>query len=203
MMNFSGENRGFAYAKYASAAAAAEAVRLLHGHMLEPGVPLKVSRSTEKRHLCVGRLPTSCRERGLLLVLRALAEGVESVYLTAGHEQVSAVVAFSSHYAASMAKKMLAEAFKKLFALSVSVQWQPTVKSSPEEPLPPHSRSLPPPLTPRHILNSPQLTTQAPCPWYPSRPAGFCRAVGGPTASQHRHPPCTNSTYSSPSFPNQ
>uniref|UniRef100_A0A3Q1JZU2 RRM domain-containing protein n=1 Tax=Anabas testudineus TaxID=64144 RepID=A0A3Q1JZU2_ANATE len=194
MMNFSGENRGFAYAKYASPAVAAEAIRLLHGHMLEPGVFLQVSRSTEKRQLRVGHLPASTRQQGLLQVLRGLAQGVERVCVTAGPEEVSAIVAFSSHYAASMAKKMLAEAFKKLFGLTVSVQWQPTVK--PDEPVARHNLSFPSPLKPpRLIYYPPQLETQALHP--PSRPPGFCRAVGGPTASQHRHLPCS-STAASP-----
>lgn len=44
-------------------------------------------------------------------VLRVLTEGVERVSLKAGPgiEGVSAIVAFSSHHAASMAKKVLVE----------------------------------------------------------------------------------------------
>ena len=44
-------------------------------------------------------------------VLRGMAEGVQKVSLTAGPgiEGVSAIVLFSSHYTASMAKKMLVE----------------------------------------------------------------------------------------------
>lgn len=68
MMNFSGQNRGFAYAKYGSPAIATSAIRLLHGHMLEPGFFLSVRRSTEKRHLCLGDLPTAIRQEDLLKV---------------------------------------------------------------------------------------------------------------------------------------
>lgn len=68
MMNFSGQNRGFAYAKYGSATVATNAIRLLHGHMLEPGVCLSVRRSTEKRHLYIGDLPTTTRQEDLLEV---------------------------------------------------------------------------------------------------------------------------------------
>ncbi|KAM3849217.1 dead end protein 1-like, partial [Diretmus argenteus] len=66
MMNFSGENRGFAFAKYGSPALAATAIRLLHGHMLESGVSLKVQLSIEKRHLCLGGLPSSTRREELM-----------------------------------------------------------------------------------------------------------------------------------------
>lgn len=68
MMNFSGQNRGFAYAKYGSSALATSAIRLLHGHMLVPGVRLSVRRSTEKRHLCIGDLPVATKQEALLQV---------------------------------------------------------------------------------------------------------------------------------------
>lgn len=52
-------------------------------------------------------------------MLRLLSAGVESVALKAGPgiEGVSAVVAFSSHHAASMAKKTLGEGRKQLMGL--------------------------------------------------------------------------------------
>lgn len=70
MMNFSGQNRGFAYAKYGSQATAVCAIQLLHGHMIEPGIFLCVRRSTEKRQLCIGALPSSTRQAQLLQVLQ-------------------------------------------------------------------------------------------------------------------------------------
>ncbi|KAM3613211.1 uncharacterized protein V6R79_022553 [Siganus canaliculatus] len=198
MMNFSGQNRGFAYAKYSSPAVATSAVRLLNGHLLEPGFRLSVRRSTEKRHLCVGDLPAAIRQEQLLQVLRVLTEGVERVSLKAGPgiEGVSAVVAFSSHHAASMAKKVLAEAFKKQFALTVSIKWQSTLKPSSDEPLP---ASLPSPIKPlQHIVAPPQVSVLSSRPTNnPSIPPGFCRAVGGPT--NVRQPP-PQSSYSTPSI---
>lgn len=68
MMNFSGQNRGFAYAKYGSSALATTAIRLLHGHMLEPGCRLSVRRSIEKRHLSIWDLPATTRQEDLLQV---------------------------------------------------------------------------------------------------------------------------------------
>ncbi|KAF7657185.1 hypothetical protein LDENG_00030830 [Lucifuga dentata] len=111
MMNFSGQNRGFAYAKYSSPNLATEAIRKLHGHMMDPEFRLSVRRSTEKRHLCLEGLPATTRRESLLQVLCGLTEGVEGVSLKSGPgmEDVAAVVAFSSHHAASMAKKMLVE----------------------------------------------------------------------------------------------
>lgn len=68
MMNFSGQNRGFAYAKYGSPIIAANAIRLLHGHVIEPGGTLCVRHSTEKRQLCIGGLPGTTRRADLLQV---------------------------------------------------------------------------------------------------------------------------------------
>ncbi|KAM9356789.1 dead end protein 1 [Symphorus nematophorus] len=204
MMNFSGQNRGFAYAKYGSPAVATNAIHLLHGHMLEPGFRLSVRRSTEKRHLCVGDLPAATRQEDLLQVLRVLTEGVERVSVKAGPgiEGVSAIVAFSTHHAASMAKKVLVEAFKKQFSLSISIKWHSAVKLSSDKLLPPQKPSkslLPSPLKPpRHILRSPQPSVPPPrLARPPSVPPGFCKAVGGPAAPQPPPPPGISSSSSS------
>ncbi|XP_023268927.1 dead end protein 1-like [Seriola lalandi dorsalis] len=188
MMNFSGQNRGFAYAKYSSSGVAANAVRLLHGHELAPGIRLSVCHSTEKRHLCIEGLPVTIRQGHLLQVLRVLAEGVETVFLKTGPgiEGVSAVVGFSSHHAASMAKRILMEALKEQFAVTVSIKWESTGKPNSGKPSPPRKPSKKPlasPLKqPRHILIPPQPSVlPAPPANRPFIPPGFCRAVGGPT----------------------
>lgn len=78
MMNFSGQNRGFAYAKYGSPDIASDAIRSLHGHMLEPGCRLCVRHSIEKRHLCLEGLPHTTKRDSLLQVehLRAFVKHV-------------------------------------------------------------------------------------------------------------------------------
>ncbi|KAK7922032.1 hypothetical protein WMY93_008934 [Mugilogobius chulae] len=185
MMNFSGQNRGFAYAKYGSAAVASEAIRVLNGYMLEPGCCLSVRRSTEKRQLCIGGLPVVTQQEKLVQVLQGLVEGVERVSLKAGPgiEGVSAIVVFVSHHAASMAKKVLVEAFKKHFAMSISIRWQSSGKPSLDEFMPTQKSYLASPTKPPRMLARPQhssppsqfLLTQS------IRP-GFCRTVGGPAA---------------------
>ncbi|KAF4081039.1 hypothetical protein AMELA_G00156230 [Ameiurus melas] len=126
MMNFSGQNRGFAYAKYGDTASAAAAIRALNLYPLQSGVRLTVRRSTEKRQLCLSDLPPTMERNELLTVLRQIADGVEGVNMkTTGPKEkdVSALVYYSSHYAASMAKKVLVQAFRKLYGVSISVQW--------------------------------------------------------------------------------
>lgn len=68
MMNFSGQNRGFAYAKYPSPFLASGAIRLLNGYLLQPGCHLCVRHSVEKRHLCIGELPPATQQGELLEV---------------------------------------------------------------------------------------------------------------------------------------
>ncbi|KAK1903902.1 Dead end protein 1 [Dissostichus eleginoides] len=182
IMNFSGQNRGFAYAKYSSPAVVSDAVHLLNGHWLEAGLRLSVRRSTEKSHLCIGELPASTQPEPLLQVLRGMADGVERISLKTGPGivGVSAIVVFSSHYVASMAKKALVEAFRKKFQLKISIKWHSTMKSTTDKPPPPHKFSkslLPTPLKPpRHVLTPPRPPPRLARP--PSRDAiEFCKAL--------------------------
>ncbi|XP_051505291.1 dead end protein 1 [Myxocyprinus asiaticus] len=191
MMNFSGQNRGFAYAKYGDPVTASTAVMTLHQYRLPEGIRLTVRRSTEKRQLRLGDLPTNVKQGELLMVLRLLSEGVEDVMLKlAGPKgrEVVALVNYSSHYAASMAKKVLVQAFRKQYGMSVTVRWTSfTSKSkhveetrqehgpfSPPGLKPPPKPSLPPthlhPQPSRHDIpgNS---------PFQP-----FSRSIGGSTA---------------------
>lgn len=112
MMNFSGQNRGFAYAKYGDTASAAAAIRALNMYPLLSGVRLTVKRSTEKRQLILSDLPPTVDRSELLTVLRQITDGVEGVTMkTTGPKEkdVTALVHYSSHYAASMAKKVLVQ----------------------------------------------------------------------------------------------
>lgn len=84
MMNFSGQTRGFAYAKYGTRALAATAVSQLHGHELEPGIYLNVRHSTEKRQLCVGELPANTEQP----VLQRVGLGKSLLELFLVHELI-------------------------------------------------------------------------------------------------------------------
>ncbi|XP_019742143.1 dead end protein 1 isoform X1 [Hippocampus comes] len=196
MMNFSGQNRGFAYAKYGSADVAKNAIRQLHGHMLLPGAHLIVCLSTEKRHVYLTNLPATFKQDELLKVLHEMVEGVESLSLKSGPEieGVSAIVVFSSHYAASMAKRVLMEGFLRRFGIRISVQWQYPIKVKDELHLPQKYKSLKAstPKLPSNMANVSKILAQPPpTPQNPSLiPADFCRAVGGPVApksTSHEH----------------
>ncbi|XP_052005277.1 dead end protein 1-like [Xyrauchen texanus] len=191
MMNFSGQNRGFAYAKYGDPVTASTAVMTLHQYRLPEGIRLTVRRSTEKRQLRLGDLPTNVKQGELLMVLRLLSEGVEDVMLKlAGPKarEVVALVNYSSHYAASMAKKVLVQAFRKQYGMSVTIRWTSfTSKSKHVEETrqehgphtPPGLKPLPKPsLPPTHLHPQPShLDIPGNSPFQP-----FSRSVGGPVA---------------------
>uniref|UniRef100_H3C5P2 RRM domain-containing protein n=1 Tax=Tetraodon nigroviridis TaxID=99883 RepID=H3C5P2_TETNG len=164
MMNFSGQNRGFAYAKYGSEVIAANAVRLLHGHVMD-GVSLCVQPSTEKRQLCIGGLPTTTRHADLLQVPQLISLIKPIVYF--GNWGII-VLPFSSHHAATHAKKVVMEEFQKQYAMRVTIKWLPAVK--------PRSHNL---LPPQNLVNVFCGSSEL------SNSPGFRRAVGGPTAAQH------------------
>ncbi|XP_039632047.1 dead end protein 1 isoform X2 [Polypterus senegalus] len=127
MMNFSGQNRGFAYAKYTTPEAADAAVLLLNNYPLTKEYQISVVKSTEKRHLNLIDLPCNMEEKQLLCFLKSISPGVEKLYLNVGSRdklKMTAVVEYKSHYAASMAKKVLSEGFLKRFDFPVVVKWK-------------------------------------------------------------------------------
>ncbi|KAA0709675.1 Dead end protein 1 [Triplophysa tibetana] len=188
MMNFSGQNRGFAYAKYCDQATALTAVMTLNQYRLAEGARLTVRRSTEKRQLRLGDLPANVSEPELLMALRMFSEGVDDVMLKVGGpkgREVIAIVQYSSHYAASMAKKVLVQAFKKQYGICITVRWLSTKSKHVEETKPDNRPLTPPGLKP---LPKPFITSthQHPPPSLhnvPTRtaPQPFIRAVGCPT----------------------
>ncbi|NXS91036.1 DND1 protein, partial [Jacana jacana] len=132
MMTFSGLNRGFAYAKYSNRRGAKEAIAAFNSFEVRRGCPIVVCKSTEKRELCVDGLAASVGQQELEAVLRQVTEGVLSVALYASPCQKRAqlaVLKYSSHQAAAMAKKTLIEGNTKLGGLEIRVNWlNPDVK---------------------------------------------------------------------------
>lgn len=189
MMNFSGENRGFAYAKYGSPAVAAKAIRSLNGYILKLGCSLCVQLSTEKSELCIEGLPAVTEQEQMLKMLGELVEGVKKVSLKKGPgiAGTSAIVGFSSHHAACMANKVLVQEFKKSFALSISTKWLSSGKPSLDEPLPTQrhfKRLLRPPTKPPRLMARQQPSFLPSHNLHTPSSPPFCPIVGGPAASQ-------------------
>lgn len=126
MMTFSGLNRGFAYARYSSRRGAQAAIATLHNHLLRPSCPLLVCRSTEKCELSVDGLPPGLSHRALLRALQPLGPGLQEALLLPSPGPTPAQIAllkFSSHRAAAMAKKALVEGQSHLCGEQVAVEW--------------------------------------------------------------------------------
>lgn len=112
MMTFSGLNRGFAYAKYSNRRSAKEAIAAFNNFEVREGCAIVVCKSTEKCELSMDGLATSVSRRELEAMLRRVTEGVLSITLYASPCQKRAqlaVLKYSSHQAAAMAKKTLME----------------------------------------------------------------------------------------------
>ncbi|NXX26364.1 DND1 protein, partial [Nicator chloris] len=126
MMTFSGLNRGFAYARYASLQDAQRAISTLHCFQLREGCAIKVCWSTQKRELVVSGLPATVSQQELEARLQMVTEGIRSVTLHASpcqRQAKLAVLKYRSHKAAALAKKALMEGNLRLGKAEMRVDW--------------------------------------------------------------------------------
>ncbi|XP_076148826.1 dead end protein 1 [Alosa pseudoharengus] len=224
MMNFSGQNRGFAYAKYATSGAARSAIRILHRCTLPCGTSLVVRLSTEKHQLVLEGLPGGLERPALMKVLEELGEGLVGLKLKTAlvgpqrDRQTTALATYSSHHAASMVKKVVVQAFKKQFGVTLAVSWTSSTalptspdrydkrgtsplrrggKSPPKPPrMSPPSLSMPPsqmtlPNSPPGLPPSPQSFLPPPVPLLQgfSPTVGVRPDLGGPMGVLQEHSP--------------
>ncbi|XP_061622269.1 dead end protein 1-like [Phyllopteryx taeniolatus] len=193
MMNFSGQNRGLAYAKYGSADIAANAIRQLHALMLERII---VCRSIEKRRLRISYLPASFYLLSNRQALCGIVDGIESLSVMSGHgaESGTAVVVFASHHAASVAKKVLVEEFRRRFGLSISVLWLSQVGTPSDMSQHPDGFPAWTPNLPRHAANPSQAAARPSSrlrrsPLLPEEFAGAAGRPGHPESRSRRQAP--------------
>ncbi|NXY54206.1 DND1 protein, partial [Callaeas wilsoni] len=126
MMTFSGLNRGFAYARYASPKDARNAIATFHGFQVREGCAIVVCRSTQKRELVVRGLAASVSQQELEAMLQTVTEGILSVTLHANpcqREAKLAVLKYRSHEAAALAKKALMEGNLRITEAGMRVDW--------------------------------------------------------------------------------
>ncbi|NXY51148.1 DND1 protein, partial [Ceuthmochares aereus] len=126
MMTFSGLNRGFAYAKYGNRHSAKEAIATFNNFPVREGCPIVVCKSTEKCELSMDGLAESMSQQELEALLQQVTGDVLSVTLHASpcrRRAQLAVIKYSSHQAAAMAKKALMEGNTRLHGMEVKVEW--------------------------------------------------------------------------------
>ncbi|KAI1234018.1 hypothetical protein IHE44_0003728 [Lamprotornis superbus] len=126
MLTFSGLNRGFAYARYASLQDARRAIATLHRFQLRQGCAIVVCWSTQKRELIVSGLDASVSQQELEARVQMFTEGIHSVTLHDSPCQSQAklaVLKYRSHEAAALARKALMEGTPKLGKAGIRVDW--------------------------------------------------------------------------------
>ncbi|NXQ52420.1 DND1 protein, partial [Anthoscopus minutus] len=129
MLTFSGLNRGFAYARYASRKSAQSAIATFHRFQLRQGCAIVVCWSTQKRELVINGLYASVSQQELEARLKLVTEGIQSVTLHASPSQTHAklaVLKYRSHMAAALAKKVLMEGNLGLGKAEMKVDWLDT-----------------------------------------------------------------------------
>uniref|UniRef100_A0A8C3QW49 DND microRNA-mediated repression inhibitor 1 n=1 Tax=Cyanoderma ruficeps TaxID=181631 RepID=A0A8C3QW49_9PASS len=126
MMTFSGLNRGFAYARYASLQQAQRAIATFHRFPLRQGCAIVVCWSTQKHELVLSGLPASVTRQELEAGLQMVTEGIRSVTLHVSpcqRQAKLAVLKYRSHRAAALAKKVLMEGNLRLGKEGIRVDW--------------------------------------------------------------------------------
>ncbi|NWS80254.1 DND1 protein, partial [Toxostoma redivivum] len=167
MLTFSGLNRGFAYARYATPQDAQRAITVLHRFQLRQGCAIIVCWSTQKRELVVSGLGALVSQQELEARVQMVTEGIHSVTLhdsPCQRQAKLAVLKYKSHEAAALARKALMEGNLKLAKAGIRVDWlDPQLKKKLQlcegEPLSSQvqggeSQAVPRPVAPRPSLQN-------------------------------------------------
>lgn len=122
-MDFSGQNRGFAFALYESPEVAASAVTLLNKFNIRPNHYLGVSLSLDNRKLVIYGLPDESTPLGVATVLDLHVTGFQNVTIYRNVLGIVTIVEFESHFAAAQARRVLVPGCKYLWNSGVAVDW--------------------------------------------------------------------------------
>ncbi|CAJ0931576.1 unnamed protein product [Ranitomeya imitator] len=112
MMEFSGENRGYAFVMYTNKDEALLAIRMLNNYEIRPGKFIGVCVSLDNCRLFIGAIPKEKKKEEILEEMKKVTEGVVDVivYPSATDKTKNrgfAFVEFESHRAAAMARRKL------------------------------------------------------------------------------------------------
>ncbi|XP_063776574.1 probable RNA-binding protein 46 [Pseudophryne corroboree] len=138
MMEFSGENRGYAFVMYTSKEEALMAIRMLNNYEIRPGKFIGVCVSLDNCRLFIGAIPKEKKKEEILEEMRKVTEGVIDVivYPSATDKTKNrgfAFVEFESHRAAAMARRKLIPGTFQLWGHTIQVDWADPEKEVDEE----------------------------------------------------------------------
>uniref|UniRef100_A0A8K9US34 Probable RNA-binding protein 46 n=1 Tax=Oncorhynchus mykiss TaxID=8022 RepID=A0A8K9US34_ONCMY len=138
MMEFSGENRGYAFVMYTTREAAQRSIHLLDNHEIRPGKFIGVCVSLDNCRLFIGSIPKDKTKEEILVEMRKVTEGVVDVivYPSATDKTKNrgfAFVEYDSHKAAAMARRKLIPGTFQLWGHTIQVDWAEPEKDVDEE----------------------------------------------------------------------
>ncbi|XP_061562179.1 APOBEC1 complementation factor isoform X1 [Phycodurus eques] len=128
MMDFNGNNRGYAFVTFASKREARAAMKQLNNYEIRSGRLLGVCASVDNCRLFVGGIPKSKKRDEILAEMRKVTDGAVDVivYPSAADKSKNrgfAFVEYDSHRAAAMARRKLLPGRIQLWGHGIAVDW--------------------------------------------------------------------------------
>ncbi|XP_062270087.1 APOBEC1 complementation factor isoform X2 [Platichthys flesus] len=128
MMDFNGNNRGYAFVTFYTKQEARAAMKQLNNYEIRNGRLLGVCASVDNCRLFVGGIPKTKKREEILSEMRKVTEGVIDVivYPSAADKSKNrgfAFVEYESHRAAAMARRKLLPGRIQLWGHAIAVDW--------------------------------------------------------------------------------
>nr|XP_006629545.2 PREDICTED: probable RNA-binding protein 46 [Lepisosteus oculatus]XP_015200018.1 PREDICTED: probable RNA-binding protein 46 [Lepisosteus oculatus] len=138
MMEFSGENRGYAFVMYTTREAAQRAITLLDNFEIRPGKFIGVCVSLDNCRLFIGSIPKDRKKEEIMEEMKKVTEGVVDVIVYPNPSDKNknrgfAFVEYESHKAAAMARRKLIPGTFQLWGNTIQVDWAEPEKDVDEE----------------------------------------------------------------------
>ncbi|MEQ2256873.1 APOB1 complementation factor [Ilyodon furcidens] len=128
MMDFNGNNRGYAFVTFSNKQEAKTAMKQLNNYEIRNGRLLGVCASVDNCRLFVGGIPKTKKRDEILMEMRKVTDGVVDVivYPSAADKSKNrgfAFVEYESHRAAAMARRKLLPGRIQLWGHPIAVDW--------------------------------------------------------------------------------
>ncbi|XP_064001718.1 APOBEC1 complementation factor isoform X1 [Pogoniulus pusillus] len=128
MMDFNGNNRGYAFVTFSTKQEAKSAIKQLNNYEIRNGRLLGVCASVDNCRLFVGGIPKTKKREEILAEMKKVTEGVVDVivYPSAADKTKNrgfAFVEYESHRAAAMARRKLLPGRIQLWGHPIAVDW--------------------------------------------------------------------------------